>query len=602
MSRNKDSKKKRIFPLWAKISLISLAVYSLIFMISISLSTRNSIHSQIGELVDTHLLFIRSLSSDIEQELKETEAVVSFFASPDLLEQVFQEQDSQILMDYRSEMIGKCSAFYLFDFQGDRAFELSRGQNYYPSVTEGKASLPQNEIQSAMDQALVGRSSISMSYLNTLTLQPMFLISYPILQDGEVLGMLTMSYNLSYLWSRVDDLATGKGIEVYITNSQGLVVAHSDKSQLGSTLQTDQSVRALEGYNGFDEIQIDEELHIVAYGQITGRSPFALIIQQQTAVALEDIYQNVFFSSMLAIFGVLLILISSLILGKWFTRPVKPIVEAIKKVSTSLDVPPVETRSKDEFHLIAHNFNEMVEELREKENIKRMFGQYISSDIRDELLKGSLSLEGEEKDGSVLFSDIRGFTSLSERFSPKDLLGILNDYFAAMIKDVDSNHGIVNKFIGDALMVLYGVPISQGNHGLQAVESALMMLKSLQYLNEKLKEQHGITLSIGIGIATGKVIAGNIGIIQRREYSVIGDIVNVASRLEKATKKVNHPIIFTQETADQIKDHLAVRKLGRYHIRGKEQPLVLFGLQESEYSSRGLSCTVEAQLIGAGSS
>lgn len=580
---------KKIRPLWLKITLISITVFSIIFIASMLFNARQMISTQLDDIFSTHLLFVNSLSVDIEEEIKNSETTVSFLSSESLLESVFIEKDYSVLEKYRSEMIGKCDSFYLTDFNSGETFELGREAHFVGSNIELLHGVSVSDYENAIVYAQKGRSSLSVSYFDDITMEPVFLISYPINKNNEQLGMISMRFNLTSLWAKIDEISSGVDVSASIVNINNKIVAHSDRNVIGKEFDAPFSHRLFLGLSGVGEYEIDGSYYIGSYGSVVGRSPLAVVILQDSESAFGAIYYSIFTSSILAVLGMLLIVISSVILGKMFTKPVRPIVEAIKQASSTLDIPEVIVNTNDEFSLIADNFNQTIQELKEKESIKQMFGQYISSDIRDEILKGSLRLDGEEKECSILFSDIRGFTTLSERFPPKTMLSILNEYFAEMIKVIELHNGSVNKFMGDALMVLYGIPLNKGNHGIQAVESAIGMFKALQELNRSFNQSYGLELAIGIGIATGKVIAGNIGVVQRREYSVIGDIVNIASRLEKVTKLIEYPIVFTNETAVLLKGRVKTKCLGKYRVRGREKPLVLYSLDESVYKANGIS-------------
>lgn len=590
------AKKQRFVPLWLKYSTASLAVFSLVFIITISISTIWRIHSQIEELVETWFFLSSTVSTDIEEEVKETEKILSFLAEPELLTDVFEHQDYKILTDYRSEMIGKCDAFYVFDFEQYRLLSIDQSINQYHGESAVSAAISDEYLHTAVEKAGSGRSYISKSYFDPITMDPVFLISYPIVDGDTVLGTLVMRYNMVHLWGKVDSLEIADGVEAYLVNEDRRIVAHTDHNLVGQTRSFSMIDQAFEGFRGVDEILIDGNLYVGAFAPISFRSSHSLIVLHEHDSAVAQIYQTLLYSSLLGVGSVLVIVILAVFLGRILSKPVEPIVKGIQDLAKSVNLEPINVKSRDEFGLIARNFNQMVLELQEKENIKRAFGQYISSDIRDEILKGDFAMEGEEKDCSILFSDIRGFTRLSEKFPAKTILEILNRYFAEMIKVIDKNHGIVNKFIGDALMVLYGVPLQRGNHSEQAVRSALEMIKALEDLNDDFEKEYGIRLQIGIGIATGKVIAGNIGVIQRKEYSVIGDIVNVASRLEKATKKVNKPLIFTDETAKHLPSDFPTKVLGRYTIRGKDQPLILHTVQQDVFRRFGIRWSVPVEI------
>ena len=226
-------------------------------------------------------------------------------------------------------------------------------------------------------------------------------------------------------------------------------------------------------------------------------------------------------------------------------------------------------------YLSMSTYKVTVEE-REKKKIKDTFSRYVSSNLVDELLNSEIKLGGEKKEITILFSDIRGFTSMSEKMQPEEVVGILNEYLTEMTDTIFKNNGTLDKFIGDAVMGLFGTPAYYPDHALRAVKTAFMMKGKLNELNERWKSQGRHTLRIGIGINTGDVIAGNMGSLKRMEYTVIGDAVNLASRLESLNKDLGTEIIISSSTYEQVKDHVKVKKFTDIKVKGKEEFLTVY--------------------------
>lgn len=184
----------------------------------------------------------------------------------------------------------------------------------------------------------------------------------------------------------------------------------------------------------------------------------------------------------------------------------------------------------DELAQLRRAFNEMASSVREKLFLERAFGRYVTHDVLDALkASGGLTVAPERREGTVLFADIRGFTQLSERRSPEAVLALLDRYFAAVTSVVEGEGGYVNKFIGDAVMVVFGAPVPQPDHAARGVRCALGMHAAIARLNAAASAED--QLNVGIGVNTGPLVAGTLGGANRSEYTVIGDAVNVASRL-----------------------------------------------------------------------
>jgi len=220
-------------------------------------------------------------------------------------------------------------------------------------------------------------------------------------------------------------------------------------------------------------------------------------------------------------------------------------------------------------------------EERRARDIRKMFSSYVSKRIVDELIRdpSKARLGGERKEITVLFSDIRGFTSFSEKHQPEEVVSMLNEYLGAMTDIVFKYDGTLDKFIGDAIMALWGAPIGQPDHAERAVRCALAMGEKLGELQKKWADEGKPVLDTGIGINTGEMVVGNMGAEGKKmDYTVIGDHVNLGARVESLTRQYNNHIIITEFTYEKVKDIVEVNKLGSVTVKGKERPLVIYDL------------------------
>lgn len=219
-------------------------------------------------------------------------------------------------------------------------------------------------------------------------------------------------------------------------------------------------------------------------------------------------------------------------------------------------------------------------EQREKWHIRQTFSKFVSKSVVDELLKSpeKLKLGGEKKLLTVLFSDIRGFTTLSERMTPEELVVKLNHYLQIMTDIVIRYNGTLDKYVGDEIMAFWGAPIPQDDHALLACSAAVEMLERLDEMNHEWRRQGLATLDIGIGINTGPMIVGNVGSTSRMDYTLIGDNVNLGARLEGTNKIYRTHIIISEFTHKQVKDHVVVRELDLIQVKGKEKPVTIYEL------------------------
>ena len=264
-----------------------------------------------------------------------------------------------------------------------------------------------------------------------------------------------------------------------------------------------------------------------------------------------------------------------------FTVPITKLIAGTEKITNGDYSVKVKNISNDELGVLSDTFNEMAESLKEKEFIRDTFGKVVDPEIRDHLLSGNISLGGENCDVTVMFCDIRGFTSLSENMQPEVVVNLLNQYFTQMEKCISKNHGVINKYIGDAVMAIFGAPVKTSNHAFNAYNAALEMKKSLTELNKIFTEKKLPQLAFGVGLHSGVVLAGNIGAENRMEYTVIGDTVNTASRIESLCKKYNTDFLISESTFNKIVKNSPeviskLKYIDQTEIRGKIEEVKLY--------------------------
>ncbi len=222
---------------------------------------------------------------------------------------------------------------------------------------------------------------------------------------------------------------------------------------------------------------------------------------------------------------------------------------------------------------------ELQERVAEQERVVRLFQKYVPEHVvRDMLARqdDASLLEGEARIVSVLMADIRNFTALSARLAPKDVVSFLNAYFATMSEAVRRHQGSVNKFLGDGLLAVFGAPLSSLDNPVNAVLCALDMKSRLDRFNAEWAPRLATTIQIGIGINTGEVVVGNIGSEDRVEYTVIGDPVNVAARIEELTRETPNAILISRNTAAAVEDVVELQAWEPVRVRGKEEALSLY--------------------------
>ncbi len=271
-----------------------------------------------------------------------------------------------------------------------------------------------------------------------------------------------------------------------------------------------------------------------------------------------------------ALFAALLIGVG---LARGITSPVQHLVAGMREVLKGNLKFRSRIERQDEIGFLASSFNEMVGGLEEREVIKDTFGRFVSRDVAEAVLGGRVPLEGERREVSILFQDIRGFTGLSERLDPAALLRLLNRFFTEVVAAVEAEGGVVKQFVGDGVMALFGAPQAHADHAERAVRAALGMVTRLAHLNDQLRTQNVPALEIGIGIHMGTVVAGLIGPDQRVEYGVVGDPVNLANRVETLTKEVQTTVLVSREIADRLGPAFHLGRTATLPVKGRKQPV-----------------------------
>lgn len=307
------------------------------------------------------------------------------------------------------------------------------------------------------------------------------------------------------------------------------------------------------------------------------------------------------------VFRVVIILSVSLIVAVvlllffagYLTRPLRNVVAAMTDIITTNDLSErVEVLYKDETGRLGHTFNIMIQELQsaydnikgyalravvaqmKEQKVRNIFQKYVPKDVIEQFFTNpEQMLVGENRILAVLFTDIRSFTSISERMRPDEMVESLNQYFTVMVDTIMNRNGIVDKYIGDAIMAFFGAPVRREDDALQSVLSGIEMLETLSDFNRWQVQKGRPEFRIGVGINYGAVTVGNIGSEKKMDYTVIGDMVNLASRLEGLTKQYLQPLIVSESVQRKIVDTLPTRLLDRVVVKGRTLGVGIYAVQ-----------------------
>ncbi len=220
--------------------------------------------------------------------------------------------------------------------------------------------------------------------------------------------------------------------------------------------------------------------------------------------------------------------------------------------------------------LLRARVNASLEKKRLRDQQLKLFRTFATPEVAQELIKSGFTLGGKYVEATAMFADIRSFTTIAESQEPADTIELLNNYFALMFDAIASHGGTLNQMVGDGLMAVFGAPMSQEDHCERAVRAALEMTENLSVFNTQQAVMHKAKVQIGIGIASGQMIAGYTGTQHRATYTCVGDTVNLASRIEAHTKVAGHPILIDENTRQGLGDSISVESLGPVQFKGKQ--------------------------------
>ncbi len=340
--------------------------------------------------------------------------------------------------------------------------------------------------------------------------------------------------------------------ELGLVDEAGTPIAHPTAGQVRQITAGETSVRS-----DIDTTRVDFEGYVleIAYSLRPLRQETRRLILMNVAIAAA-----------LLVIGVL----ASVALGKWVTRPVAALTRAMSKLAEMDFTQKVEVDSRDEIGILAEQFNTMAAQLEQGERARNLVSKLVSKQVAAKLLaRGDEGIRGERRLVTILFADIRGFTPTAEKMQPEELVALLNDYFTVMVDIIFKHDGILDKFIGDAIMAIWNAPIDQPDGPMRSVRAALEMQREIAMLNVRFKAQGRPPIGVGMGISTGEVVAGKIGSARKWEYTVIGDDVNLAQRIESKTEAGQ--VRISESTYQLLKGRVEVETLEPFLPKGKSQ-------------------------------
>jgi class 3 adenylate cyclase/cell division protein FtsX len=385
---------------------------------------------------------------------------------------------------------------------------------------------------------------------------------------------LTQDMDLAKLQELGEELQSRDVAYVALVDQDGVVQISDQLSLVGETVPIPSETRIEEDrWRNEDIWVLSTPLHQKRGGEQIGALRFGL--RRETVEAFLTETRNLF--RLTGVIAALASVLLAQVVGSAVTAPVRQLASGVRRVGAGdLDV-QFQVRTRDELSTLARAFNEMTAGLREREWLRDMFGRFVSREVAEAIRTGQVRLAGENRVVSVLFCDIRDFTRRSSLHTPEQMVALLNEYLPVVVQAAQHHAGTVNKFGGDSTLIIYGAPRRLQESAYRAVQTALEIRASLQALNARLAAQGQEPIRIGVGINTGVALAGAVGPEARQEYTVIGDTVNLASRIEALNKEYpEYDILISGWTYDALgtrRREFQFLDLGEIPIRGKVEPV-----------------------------
>ena len=410
------------------------------------------------------------------------------------------------------------------------------------------------------DRQLLWRAKVIAGQLAASAVEPLL--------DYDVVKLDTLLESLRTDEAHYHDLAYAM-----ILDAQGKVVSHSNGYDQYGRIYTDPAAKAALANKAPELVQrlddgavLEVSRPVEVGGKRWGTVRVGLSLAPFAAEVRAARERTLMFVIALAL---LLAALLSRTLRRLFVQPLADVMRAATQIGERRFGIRIRHQRRDEVGQLYDSFNHMAALLEDRERLHDTFGRYVDHRVRDAILTGQLDPKGTQIQAAVLFADLRSFTTKSEHLPPHEVLALLNRYLSRMTAAVEAAGGTVDKFIGDAVMAVFGAPLAQEDCALRAVQAARAMVAELAELN--LEQPGKEPWKVAIGVNVGPCVAGSVGAPTRMQYTVVGDTVNLASRLQELAKKLDVEVVVSEAVAQACGDKLEVRGLGAFDIRGRSQ-------------------------------
>ena len=420
---------------------------------------------------------------------------------------------------------------------------------------------------------------------------PTLWVSVPLIKDkktGQSNLIISAFFRIEQFQASIQ---SSEGRQLFIVDKLGQIIAHTDQKKiLDRTNQIEHPLvkDALNSELRLKQFSYTENnYHYIAAYSKTKFGPVAISEAPEEIILSPVTYairQGHFILGTVISLSLILIFLFSTTL----TTPIEDLVIFTKKIAQGefdLNITS-HIKQKDEVGLLAIALDDMTTGLKERDKIKNVMDKFHGSAITEELIKSEVKRKGTRKDVVIFFSDIRGFTSFSEGKDPEEVVTMINEYMDMMVDIIYKYNGVVDKFVGDAIMAVWGIPHKSPDDSYNAVMATMEMRKKLVEFNQDRIDRGEQPLLTGIGLHTGSVVSGTVGSKDRMEYTIIGDTVNTAARIEASTKSFGSDLLISGELVEKVKERFLFELAGKSQVKGKTTILELYkvnGIKHTEY-------------------
>ncbi len=470
------------------------------------------------------------------------------------------------------------------DFIGVELFEITQNQikpiahlfnEDYKSLSTVISDT--NEIQT--NSVLSGEVQIINKKLSDDT--PVLYYIIPLVQNSE--GKFINAALSVVKLTKVLKIFSGSDLVTsYLVDHKGRLIAHpeAERAIASESFSNNEVVKKLHegkfnnGQTRFTDIQTKEaKLGAFKVVGLAGMGVVSEVLEEKAFEAAKVVVKR---SAFIGLIVMSIAFFIGFMNSRAITNPILKLVEASKQIAEGNFNINLSTKGSDEVAHLSQSFNEMATGLEERDRVKETFSKFHSKEIAEKLLSGEVKLGGERRKAIIFFSDVRGFTGMSEKMQPEEVVEMLNEYMTKMVSVITKYKGIVDKYVGDAIMALWGVPLSNPNDYSNAVMACLEMRLALNELNQLRISRGQTPLKIGMGLNTGEVIAGNIGSNEKMEYTVIGDSVNLASRIESMTKEYGTDLLISNYLYEHVKEQFIFEECEKMKVKGKSDAISVY--------------------------